>query len=227
PRGVDLVRSRARFDQVEALPGRSFVSDGHIVGLARSLDFLKGDELAAVERACPLELALGPDTRGFGVAEIGARLLDLLAPRARAQVGELRLGRPQRRLGASDVSGQRLGVETRDELSAGHRLSFADRELDDASGDLGADVDLSGLDGAGDVERAGVAVNTLGQARDGPRTDHGERRECDDPPPSPLHGWGSRMPTFFLSVGNQVRATRWISAAVTARMRAMNVSSSL
>ena len=180
-----------------------------------------------MERARPLELTLGPDPRGLGVAQIGASLFDLLAPRACTQVGELGLGRPQRGLGAPDVGRQRFGVETRDELTEGHRLAFSHRQLDDAPGDLGADVDLSGLDGAGDREDAGVTVDALGQPHDDRPAGHGERRERDDPPPPAPHGWGSRMPTFFLSVGNQVRATRWISAAVTARMREMKLSSSL
>ena len=37
---VDLERPGTRFDQVQPLSGRGFVSDGHVVGLTGSLYFL-------------------------------------------------------------------------------------------------------------------------------------------------------------------------------------------
>src|SRR5438034_2871095 len=94
----------------------------------------------------------------------------------------------------------------------------------DARGDPRAHIHLDGLDRAGHRDGGVLAVEAAnGQGR-GEGEEEDERADAAELQRPRHQSFGSRIPTFFLSSGNQARAMRSRSAAVTARIFAKNWS---
>src|SRR5258706_15317927 len=74
--------------------------------------------------------------RLLGLIDLHARGLNRLA-----LLVERRFGGVERRTAAVHARPERPGVDLQEELTPGHALPFADREIDDAAGRLGGDVD--------------------------------------------------------------------------------------
>jgi hypothetical protein len=239
------VLARARRNEIEALSRTHLVGGSDFVRLPGPVYLLRGNELLREQVLDPLEIALRPLTRGLGVSEIRPRLLDLLLSRAREQIlksrfgtrglflglanllrsgaghqiAQLGLGRRHRRFGAPHFATKLVRIETHQHPPALHGIAFAYGELGDTAHDLRADVHLDALDRPGQRKERLVDLEVANGpcGRQAERDDQRHRRaQLERARP---HGRGSRMPAFFRCSRKYARATRWTSAAVTARMR--------
>jgi hypothetical protein len=111
-----------------------------------------------VERARPLEIALGVGDALARRGELGASLADLLAAEAGLELGELGEGGGERGRGLV-AAGHRLGgVEARD-LGAGFdAVAFARRDRDDPARELEAELGVGGFDRARGEQQPGVGL---------------------------------------------------------------------